>query len=444
MSALPRTCYVTRDDGVQIAYQIVGEGPLDLLYTPGGQLPIDLLWDAPAAARFLHRLASFSRLVLWDPPGWGASSVQPRAPAAEVFADDMMSVIEAVGLDRPALVGWSEGALISMYGAAAAPEEFSALVLINAYARFLRDRNYPHGVPENLLTHATDTLAASWGTGENLRWLAPSIADDEETRAWFGRCERLASAPNDIRGTWMALATRDLRPVLSAIHLPTLVLHRSDNQQIRVGHGRYLADHIPNAAFVELDGVDHLPYTSDSGVIVDKIEEFLTGSLPHVENDRILATVLFTDIVNSTQRAAELGDRRWRELLDHYDTVTERDIERYRGKQIKTTGDGTLATFDGPARAIRCADAIRVSTRGLGIKLRYGLHTGELEVRGEDVAGIAVVIGQRVSTLAEPDQVLVSRTVVDLVAGSGIEFRDWGEHELKGVPGSWKLFAVKG
>jgi class 3 adenylate cyclase/pimeloyl-ACP methyl ester carboxylesterase len=444
VSAVPETRYVTKDDGTQVAYQVVGEGPLDLIYSAGGAIPIDLVWDAPPAARFLNRLASFARLVLFDPSGWGASSGTPGLPAVEDFSDDLMRLIDTLGLVRPAVIAWSEGAIITFYSLAANPEAFSALVLINAYARYLRDTDYPHGMPADAFERSKELTAALWGTGHGLRLSAPDVADDEAIRRWLARCERLAGAPRELLAVMNDLLRRDLRSVLPSIRLPTLVLHRRDNGYIRVGHGRYLAEQIPGATFVELAGSDHFPFafTAASTDPLDHIETFLTGHLNPVEDDRVLATVVFTDIVESTQQAVALGDRGWRDLLARYDALARQATERFRGKPVKSTGDGILATFDGPARAVRCSQSIGQGARQLGLEIRTGVHTGEIELRGDDIAGIAVHIAARICQHARSGEVLVSRTVTDLVAGAGLAFEDRGDQELKGVPGRMPLFAL--
>jgi class 3 adenylate cyclase len=442
---IPETRYATNRD-VHIAYQVVGEGPLDLLFARGSpQVPIDLVWEEPTARRFLGRLSSFSRLVLFDTRGWGSSAAGASGTVATVedWADDFGLVMDAVGLERAAVVGASIGGFVSMFFAAAHPERVSRLVLINAFARFLRDDNYSAGAPAEVLESMNKVALERYGTGESVDWFAPSVAGDLRFRRWWGRCERLANGPVAATAYWDDLATRDLRPILPALRVPTLVLHRRGDRFIRVDHGRYLAASIPGAAYVELDGEDHFYFVGDVDAVLDETEEFLTGQRGGHDPDRMLASVLFTDIVDSTGIAARIGDRCWRVLLDRHDELVRSAVERFRGRVVKLTGDGVLATFDGPARAIRCACALRDEVRAIGLELRAGLHTGEIERRGDDVGGIAVHLAARVKSFAKPGEVVVSRTVTDLVAGSGIEFDDRGEHELKGVPGSWKLFAVR-
>jgi class 3 adenylate cyclase len=417
---------------------------LDLFFVTGGQFPIDLIWDQPDVARFVERLASFSRVVLFDSRGWGASRTPTKAiPTLEGWADDLRMVMDAAGSERAAIVGWFPGAIFSMYFAAAHPERVSSLVLLEGCARMLRDPDYPVGMTPEALDAGTRTYIEGYGTGDDLAFMAPSLAADSRFRRWWARSERLANGPAGAGLYWKELASRDLRAVLPALRVSTLVMHRRGDQFIRVEHSRYLAQHIADAKYVELDGDDHLFCAGDTDRLLDEIELFLTGVTGPQDFDRVLASVLFTDIVASTDRVAELGDRRWRELLDEHDAAMRAQIARFRGRVVKTTGDGVLATFDGPARAIRCASALRDVARGIGIELRAGIHTGEIEQRGEDIGGIAVHIAARVQATADANELIVSRTVADLVAGSGISFDDRGEHELKGIPGQWRLLAVE-
>jgi class 3 adenylate cyclase len=441
MDRVPATRYARHGD-VHLAFQVVGEGPVDLLMASGGQYPVDLLWDDPAASQFLGRLASFSRLVIFDARGWGASDGSRRAPTVEEWSDDLGVVMDAAGMERAAVFGSSPGGFFSMYFAAAHPERVSALVLMNTFACYLRRDDYPAGLPPERLEAATHAYVDAYGTGKTLEWFAPTAAADRRFREWWARCERLANGPGDARAHWRDLAHRDIRPILPALRVPTLVLHRRGDRFVHIDHGRYLAANIPDATYVECDGDDDLFFVGDTEPVFNAIEVFLTGVRGNYVDDRVLATVLFTDIVNSTREAARLGDRRWRDTLDHYDAIVARQLDRFRGRQIKTTGDGTLATFDGSARAIHCTVAIRDEVQSLGLELRSGLHAGEIELRGDDVTGIAVVIGQRVSALANGGEVLVSSTVKDLVAGAGIQFDNRAEHPLKGVPGTWQLYAV--
>jgi len=351
--------------------------------------------------------------------------------------------MDAVGSQRAALIGVAEGGPMAMLFAATYPERTSALVLVNTFARLLRDADCGYGYPADRVPKALAGLEELWGTGGLLNLVAPSVAHDERFRRWYARYERLAMGPGAATAMFATMFEIDIRHVLPAIRVPTLILHRSRDRHIRVGHGRYLAEHIPGAKYVELPGEDHLFYVGDTETMLGEIEEFLTGTRSAPESDRVLATVLFTDIVGSTERAAALGDAGWRDLLGAHHEVVRRELERYRGREIDTTGDGFLATFDGPARAVRCTCAIGQAVRRLGIDVRAGLHTGEIEFVGERVAGIAVHMAARVAALAGPGEVLVSSTVKDLVAGSGLRFVERGMHALKGVPDEWRLFAVE-
>jgi class 3 adenylate cyclase len=435
-----------RSGDAHIAYQILGDGPLDLVYLSSGTISIDSIDEEPGFARFHRDLASFSRLIRMDLRGVGLSDpIDPSVPPSlEQWVGDALAVLDAAGSERAALCGADEGALVAMLTAATHPNRTAALILLNAYPRLLRDADYPHGIPDQLLERFTETVLADRheeGSFADLEIFVPRVASDPRFRQWWQRAGNRGASP----ATAMALAiTRfqsDLRPVLPTIQVPTLVIHRIENRASLVEHGRYLAQHIPEARYVELPGDEHLPYVGDSETIVAEIEEFLTG-MRRVEADRVLATILFCDIVHSTDLVSELGDRRWRGVLDSYYAMIRRQLERFAGREIKTIGDGLLATFDGPARAIRCAQAIRDGARQLGLEVRVGLHTGEVEIMGDDISGLAVHIGERVCASAGSGEVLASRTVVDLVAGSGITFEDRGEHELKGVPGRWQLHAV--
>ncbi len=355
---------------------------------------------------------------------------------------DLRAVMDAAGSERAALFGLSEGGPMSMLFAATYPDRVSALVLYGTFARMISAVDYPWGYPPGVLDRFVEAKVESWGDDNTVDFFAPSVAGDLEFRRRWAAYERRATSPGGYRSLMSMNADTDVRDVLSSIRVPTLVLHRSGDIPIRVGHGRYLSEHITGARYVELPGDDHFFWVGDTAAIFDEVEEFLTGHRSAHEPDRVLSTMVFTDIVDSTGRAADLGDRRWRGLLDDRDAMIHRLLERFRGRYVKSTGDGAFATFDGPARAIHCASAIRDGARGLGLEIRAGLHTGECEIRGDDLGGIAVHVGARVAALAGPGEVLVSRTVVDLVAGSGIEFINRGEHELKGLRGTWQLFAV--
>ena len=441
----PETRYARSAEG-RVAYQVVGDGPLDLVFISSWVSNVEVLWEQASFARFLRRLATFSRLLCFDKRGSGISDPVPLAamPTLEQWTDDVRTVMDGVGSKRAALLGVTEGAQMAMLFAATYPERTSALILVNTCARALRDVDYPWGLPADRVSRFLQQLEERWGTGSTVDTIAPSIAHDERFRRLYARYERLALSPRAIATMMAAFLERDLRGVLPSIRVPTLVLHRGGNRYMRVGHGRYLAEHIPRAKYVELHGEDHLSYAGDTETMLGEIEEFLTGVRPLPESDRVLATVLFTDIVTSTERSAQVGDRRWKDLLDEHDTLIRRELERHRGRLVKNTGDGILATFDGPARAIRCAQAIAASLKALEIEVRAGLHTGEVELRGEDVTGIGVNITARVMDAAGAGEVVVSSTVKDLVAGSGLRFADRGTHDLRGVPGEWRLFAVEG
>jgi pimeloyl-ACP methyl ester carboxylesterase len=426
---------------VSLAYQSFGAGDVDLVLAPGYISNLEANWEEPNYARFLERLAARFRVVVFDKRGTGLSD---RIPAAtlEERADDVRAVMDAAGAERAALVGWSEGGSYSAFFAAREPERVSHLILYASPPRILRTDDYRAGWPLRLFEEILVGTETTWGTDAVAGWVNPSAAQDEAYRRWFGHMQRLAASPSSAREMMAGLRDLDIRDVLPSIRVPTLILHRADETWVRVDHSRYLAEHIPGAKYVELPGGDHWPWMGDSAAVIDEIEEFVTGTRPVREPDRVLATVLFTDIVDSTRRAADLGDRRWRDVLERHNLVVRQRLGRFRGSEVKTIGDGFLATFDGPARGIRCALEIVDELGTLGIELRAGLHTGECEAMNGDLGGVAVHIGARVAAKAQPREVLVSSTVKDLVAGSEIQFEDRGEHELKGVPDRWRLFAV--
>jgi class 3 adenylate cyclase len=442
----PETRYATTKEGLHIAYQVVSDGPLDIVMALDGPVLTEVVWDEPRAAGILRRLASFSRLVIFDRRGFGASDPIPASqyPTVEESMDDVGAVMDTVGSEQAALVMVGHtGGDVGIPFAASYPERVSALVVINGSARVARSPDYPIGMPPHAQANILHGVEA-WGSAVGIEVMAPSRADEAAFRAWYTRAMRLSSSPAMARANTARTFELDVRAILGQVRVPTLVLHAAANSYIRASHGRYLADHIPDARFVELPDDGYILAALDPDPLVEEIEEFLTGVRQGPQPDRVLATVLFTDIVGSTEHATRLGDRQWRSLLDDHDALVRRQLERFSGRLVKTTGDGLLATFDGPARAVRCACAIRDGLKRLGIDIRAGLHTGEVELRGDDVGGVAVHLAARVQALAGPDEVLVSRTVTDLVTGSGIAFSDRGEHELKGVPGRWRLFRVEG
>jgi class 3 adenylate cyclase len=425
----------------------VGDGPSDLIFIPWWWNHLEAQWDDPLLAHFLERLASFSRLILFDMRGIGLSD--PVAlndlPTLERWAGDAVAVLDAAGSSQAVVLGHGDGGLVAMMLAATHPSRCSGLVLVDAYARLASDNDY-QGMEPTALDTFMGSFASFWGSGE-VGWaymVAPSQYANEVFRDQVARLERLSVSPGAASAMQLVIGHLDVRPILSAISTATLVLHHRENFYMPFYYGEYLGSHIPNARFVVLDGGDHLYWVGDPETTLGEIEAFLTGERRRPRTDRELATVLFTDIVGSTALAADLGDLRWRSVLDRHDDIVSRQLDRFRGTSIKTTGDGVLATFDGPARAIGSAVAIRDGARQIGLSVRAGIHTGEIERMGTDVAGLAVHLGQRISALAGPGEVLVSRTVKDLVVGAGIEFEDRGDHELKGVPGPWQLFAVRG
>lgn len=441
----PETSYV-QNDGVSIAYQVLGEGPIDLVLIMGSWWHLDFQWTDPGTAAFLRRLASFSRLILFDKRGTGLSDRVPEdaLPPLEDRMDDLRAVLDAVGSTRCALLGESEGGPMAILFAGTYPDRTSHLVLYGTYARMLADDDYPAGVPREVIEAFTEAMVTSWGrAGSGLvSVFSPSMPPDAPEAEWIAAMDRHAVSPGAMRTFMRMMMENDVRSALPAVSAPTLVLHREGDRACPVAGGRYVAEHIAGARFVELPGDDHPFSLGDTEALLGEIEEFLTGTRPLAEPERVLATILFTDIVGSTERASTLGDRRWRELLDRHDEIVRREIARHRGREVKHTGDGFLAAFDGPARAVRCGLAIRDATAPFGIELRAGVHTGECEVRGDDLGGIAVHIGARVGDAADAGEVLVSGTVRDLTAGSGITYQDREERELKGLPGRWRLSAV--
>ena len=439
----PETKYA-RSGNLHIAYQVVGDGSLDLVFVHGWISHIEHLWEEPSIARFLRGLASFSRLILLDKRGTGLSDPVPldELPTLEQRMDDVRAVMDAAGSRRAALLGTSEAGALNLLFAATHPERTAALILLNSYARLAWSEDYPFGIPADAADALLDGIEKGWGTGVAFEALVASQADNEAMRRWWARYQRLAASPGAAVTLLRRAFDTDARAVLPLIAAPTLILHRAGDPFSGPEHGRYLAQHIPGARYVELSGGDHLFFVQDADPLLAEIQEFLTGVREGGEAERVLATVLFVDIVGSTEHAVRLGDRRWRDLLDAYYRAVRGELARFRGREIDTAGDGLFAMFDGPARAIRCASAIRDAVRALGLAVRVGVHTGECEVIGAKIGGLAVHIGARVTAAAGVDDVLVSSTVKDLVAGSGLRFEDRGAHVLKGVPGEWRLFAV--
>jgi pimeloyl-ACP methyl ester carboxylesterase len=440
----PPPVQYAQSDGLHIAYRVVGEGDRDLVYVGGFMTHLDLDWENPAMAHFLEGLSSFSRLILFDKRGTGLSDRAVDFATLEERMDDVRTVMDAVGSERAVLMGISEGAPMCILFAATYPERTDALILYGGMARSTEGPDYPWAPPKDALGEsASELIIPLVYSGEDIEIWAPSLADDAPAKEWLGRYRRAAASPDGMQALTTLFLEIDVRHALPTLQVPTLVLHRHGDRVVNRRAGQWMADQIAGARYVELEGPDHLPWAGDADAIVEEVREFLTGERVAAEPDRVLATVMFTDIVSSTQRAAAMGDRRWRDALDAHDAAIRRQLVAFRGREVQTTGDGFLATFDGPARGIRCGRAIVEAALELGMEVRVGLHTGEVEMRGDDIGGVAVHIGQRVSALAQASEIMVSSTVKDLVAGSGIEFESRGEHELKGVPGRWQLFSVK-
>ncbi len=438
---LPETRYAKCGD-VHVAYQVFGEGPVNLVYTPGFVSHIENYWDDPSYARWLNRLARHCRVAMFDKRGTGLSDRVSHLPSMDERMEDLRVVMDAAGMDRAAVSGISEGGPLAMLFAASHPERCHSLILYGTFPRF----SFWISTDE-AFDGLIDYIDNHWGSGASLPMFAPSRQDDPAFQSWWGRFERLGASPAGAMALMRMNREIDITDVRPSIQVPTLIIHRSDDVTIDVEGGRLLAERIPGARYVELPGADHIPMVGDNAdQILDLYVEFLTGTKASddVVLDRVLATVLFTDIVGSTARAEALGDQRWRDLLDTHDAAVRRELERFRGNEVKALGDGFLATFDGPARAIRCALAINQAVRPLELEVRSGLHTGEVELSVSDVRGIAVHIASRVAGLAGPGEAVVSRTVKDLVAGSGLGFEDFGIHRLKGVPDDWQLFRATG
>ena len=438
----PETKFALSGDA-SIAYQVLGQGPLDLVMVPGFVSHVEYAWEDPAYARFLQQLASFSRLILFDKRGTGLSDRITGIPTLEQRMDDMRAVMDAVGSQRAALFGVSEGGSMSILFAATYPERASALVLYGTIAKGKLVDDLSGALTRKQDEASDDVWRKGWGGPINIEYLAPSLADDERFRQWWAKFLRLSAGPTTVINLLRMYAQIDVSAILPSIHIPALVLHRTADLAIEVEQGRYLAGHNPGAKFVELAGEDHFWWIGDSEAIVNEVAEFLTGERPPTESNRVLTTVLFTDIVDSTRRVAELGDHRWRDLLGSHHAMLSKEIGRFRGRYVESTGDGCLATFDGPARAIRCALALSDESRRMGLEIRAGLHTGEIELMEQRIGGLAVHFAARVLGQALANEVWLSHTVKDLVVGSGLEFSECGIFNLKGVPGEWRLYKVQ-
>ncbi len=448
MISMPPTRYARSGD-VSVAYQVIGDGPVDLIFVPGFVSHVELFWDLPPVVRMFERITSFARLIIFDKRGTGLSDPVSNFPTLEERMDDVRAVMEAAGSERAVIMGASEGVPMSLLFATSHPELVSSLILYGGMARSTWAPDYPWATPAEDLIESSTAMAPYLYDGAILETMAPTLADNPQARQMFARLQRYGASPAMLQQSFLMFLDIDVRAILPIVDVPTLVLHRRGDMAVNRRAAEWMAGQIPGAKYVELPGIDHLMFAGDAEALIDEIEEFVTGMRRAAEVDRVLATVMFTDIVDSTQRASGMGDTAWRDLLDAQNEVLRRELARFRGREVKTLGDGMLATFDGPARAIRCGLAMTQAVRSLGIEVRVGLHTGEIELIGDpdeggDVAGIAVHIAARVGAKAGTGEVLVSGTVKDLVAGSGIAFSDRGQHVLKGIPDEWRLFAVEG
>jgi pimeloyl-ACP methyl ester carboxylesterase len=443
VSDIPKTRYAKSGE-VNIAYQVIGAGPPDLVYVPGWLSNVEMMWEEPLLARFLRRLASFSRLIVFDKRGTGLSDRVAELPTLELRMDDVRAVLDAVGSSRAALFGHSEGAAMCILFAATYPERTLALTTYGAFAKRQRSDDYPWAPTLQQRLRGAEEIERRWGEPKiaDLAYYAPSRGEDARFQDWLDTYFRRSASPKAAADLLRMNTYTDVRDVLPSVRVPTLVLHAVGDRDVQTGDDRYIASHIPGARYVEFPSGDHLFWASHQDEIIAEIQEFVTGVRPLPEHDRILATVLFTDIAESTKRAAALGDRRWRDLLENHHAVVRAEISRHRGVEQDTAGDGFYATFDGPARAVRCALAIGTGVRRLGLEIRAGVHTGECEVVAGKLGGIAAIIGARVKDLAGPGEVLATRTVRDLVFGSGLIFTERPPQVLKGIPGTWGLFEV--
>jgi pimeloyl-ACP methyl ester carboxylesterase len=442
---VPETRFTRTSNGDHLAFQVIGEGP-DLVLIPGWATHVEAMWEEPRLAAFLHEVASFSRLIMFDKRGAGLSDPMPgpTRPSLEAWTDDVQAVMDAAGSESAVVAAAGEAGPMALLFAAEHAERVTGLVLINTFATLRRTPDYPAGLPDTLRESIRRLYATRSDGPILLKLKAPSLALDAGFQRWGTRYQRLAASPAGLSSMADMILDADVRPVLAGIETPTRVIHRTDDPCFRIDHGRYLAEAIPHARLVEVPGGDHYFWIGETEPVLAELAEVVTGARLAPEPDRVLSTMLFTDIVSSTAHAAALGDRGWRRVLDTHDLMVRRQLGRFRGHEVKATGDGFLATFDGPARAIRCACAIRDAAAELGIEIRAGLHSGEVERRGDDIGGIAVHIASRVEGAASAGQVLVSGAVPPLVAGSGIDFDDLGEHDLHGAPGRWRLYAVAG
>ena len=439
---MPPVARYARSGDVHIAYIVEGDGPIDLVWIPPWISQVEYLWSEASLAAVMERLTSFARVITFDRRGSGLSDPLQGAPTLEEQMDDVLAVMDAAGSEQAAIVATLEGGPMAALFAASHPDRTLSLTMYATFARSVWAPDYDWAWSAEERTARMDQCVEHWGEGLVAGSVAGSRMRDPRFMEWAGRLERLAASPATIKRIFDLIGEFDVREVLPSIRVPTLVMHRRDDSFIAVEHSRYIADHVPGARYVELEGQDNMFAVGDSEAILGELEEFLTGTRHEREPDRMLATVMFTDIVDSTQRAADMGDRHSRDLLERHDQLFRRSLERRRGREIKRTGDGFLATFDGPARAIRCAASVTAAVEELGLELRAGLHTGELEVMSDDLGGLAVHIAARVMGCADAGEVLVSSTVKDLVVGSGIDFEDRGTHDLRGVPGDWRLFRV--
>jgi class 3 adenylate cyclase/pimeloyl-ACP methyl ester carboxylesterase len=441
---IPETRYARRGS-LHLAYQVLGEGPPDILLLDQWFSHMDAQWDVAPLAEFRERLGSLGRLIMYDKRGTGLSDplAPSQLPTIEEWMDDIPIVLDAVGSENAALITNLGAGIMAMTYAALHPQRVASLVLVDCFARFTAAPDFPIGAPGDWIDRTTEAAETTMGRGQMLDLFAPSLAADERLRRAWSRYERLATSPGMAIAALRLVYGSDVRTVLPAIRVPTLVVHRAGARVIQAAHGRYLAEHIPGARYVELPGVDNFIWAGDQDATLDEIQHFITGARPAPTPTRVLATLLFTDIVDSTKVAAEMGDRKWRRLLAEHHKLIRGQLDRFDGHHVQTIGDGVVATFDGPARAVRCAAAIRDGVGQLGLVLRAGLHTGEIELQADDIAGLAVHIGARIAALSGAGEILVSSTVKDLVVGSGLEFDDRGTRELKGVPGEWRVFALR-